>query len=153
MSIEVMYARRPERTSQVDRPRSRVTEFGRWTRQSGAQRTIALLTRPGLQPAVAIAHWRDGLAAGLILIFADHEPVVRSAIEAARGASSRRFDAGAMQSAAGDHVLRVWSRDHTIGIGKTSSSGAHLGKATILDSAEIDALELALDALRQAAAR
>ncbi len=160
---EVTYARRPARTSQAEPPRpSRtihvaacdgpsVVEFGRWRRTASIVRAVATICREGESPCAAIAHWRDGVQAGLIQIFAEHEPMVRPAIAAARGRASRRFDACSMEGAG--HVIKVWARVGAVFFGRVNPSRAHTGTPTVLSGVELIALEKALDELVRQTAR
>jgi hypothetical protein len=140
-----------------------VHEFSRVDLFSG-RRTIAVLSRPGDQPVLAITFWRPGERTATARLLLHHGAAPTVAVEAAvRVARNPNFTEGRRHTGScpihdvflSVSASRIHGTDHRappcVLIGWTRADGTPQGRPMALKGLELDALEAALATLSVAA--
>jgi hypothetical protein len=151
--------KRPVRRRFTDRapiPAVAVREFSRVPLRCGHERQIAILSRAGDQPALAITCFvANGEQIARTIFRGPHEvEVLSAAIRLARGPSLRgRANAGILHHGANVR-LHVWACANTgkpaaVCFARRTADGCHIGGPTALDGDELDALEQAARCIRR----
>lgn len=134
-----------------EREPTHVRKFSYVRLQSGGARTIAVLSRPGDAPALAVSRFRDGQLVTRILFHVGLElDVLRAAIAYAENPELP----GAVKAGSMPHgtELCVWVRavePGVIGVGRVHADGRRLGSVTYLKGDEFVALKLAVSHIRR----
>jgi hypothetical protein len=132
-----------------------VREFSRVRLAGTERRTIAILSREGDRPALAIARWEGQRQTGRILIRRPELAALEDALRWARDPFlAGRHGTGAIDYGGGLRCL-VWAhRDDARGrapavvLATVRDDGSHVGRPTTIGGAELDGLALAATAFR-----
>jgi hypothetical protein len=134
-----------------------VHEFSSVALRNGDARTIAVLSRPGDRPAVALSRFRAGQALTRALFHEFELAPLERALELVRDRDFVGTEVTGKIPNGPELILTVkvhaTGTERYIAIGRQrAADGTHVGRATELRGLEIDALGAAIDELRRRAA-